>query len=103
MTSQRTRDYELVMVLTPEASDEEAAAAVERVAEYITEHGGSVSEQEGWGVRRLAYPIRRYQEGNYMLTQFQLDSKEVGELGRRLNASQDVLTHLVTKVDKSAK
>ena len=82
---------------------EEAAAAVERVAEYITEHGGSVSEQEGWGVRRLAYPIRRYQEGNYMLTQFQLDSKDVGELDRRLNASQDVLTHLVTKVDKSAK
>ena len=91
------------MVLTPEASEEEAAAAVERVADFITDHGGSVAEQEGWGVRRLAYPIRRYQEGNYVLTHFTLESKDVGELDRRLSASQDVLTHLVTKVDKSAK
>ena len=98
MTSQRTRDYELVMVLTPEASDEEAAAAVERVSEYITEHGGSVSEQAGGGVRRLAYPIRRYQEGNYVLTRFTMGPDEVLELNRSLVALEDILRFLVTTV-----
>lgn len=84
------------MVLSPEASDEEVAAAVERVTSFVTERGGSVSEQETWGLRRLAYPIRRFQEGNYVLTRFALDAKDVVELDRGLNASEDVLRHLVT-------
>ena len=96
MTTQRLRDYELVMVLIPEANDEEVAAAVERVTNFVTERGGSVLEQETWGLRRLAYPIRRFQEGNYLLTRFALDPKDVLEFDRSLNASEDVLRHLMT-------
>ena len=102
MVSQRMRDYELVMVLSPEVDEENASAAIERVANFITERGGTVSEPDNWGVRRLAFPIRRYQEGNYVQRRFALDAKDVVELDRTLIASEDVLTHLVTKVDKSA-
>ena len=103
MVAERMRDYELVMVLSPEADEDQVTAMVERVANLITERGGSVAEQDSWGLRRLAYPIRRFQEGNYLLTRFTLDAKDVPEIDRNLEASEDVLRHLVTKVDKAAK
>ena len=103
MVSQRLKDYELVAVLSPESTDEEAEATMERIAAFISERGGAVSERESWGVRRLAYPIQRFQEGNYVLTRFSLNGQDVVELDRNLNASQDVLTHLVTKPSKPVK
>jgi len=93
-------DYELLMVVSPEADEDRVTGLVDRVASYVTEGGGSISNQENWGVRRLAYPIQRFQEGNYMLTQFVLDPKLVLELDRTLVASEDVLRHLVTRIEK---
>ena len=101
MVAQRLRDYELVMVLSPEADEDEVAATVDRVSKLISERGGTVSDLETWGVRRLAYPIRRFQEGHYLLTRFALDASDVLELDRSLNGSEDVLRYLVTRVDKS--
>ena len=97
MTTQRIRDYELVMVLSPQASDEEVAATVERVDTFITERGGELSDQQNWGLRRLAYPIQNFQEGNYILKRFNSDPDSILQLDRTLNASEDVLRHLVTK------
>ncbi|MCI0441302.1 MAG: 30S ribosomal protein S6 [Chloroflexi bacterium] len=97
MVAERVRDYELVMVLSPEFSDEELTAGIERVSRFITDRGGSVSEQEVWGLRRLAYPVKRFLEGTYVLTRFKLDAANVGGLDRNLRASEDVLRHLVTR------
>ena len=96
MATQRQREYELVVVLTPEAAEAEAAVSVDRVAGFIADRGGSVSVRESWGVRRLAYPIQNYREGNYFLMRFELDAGETRELDQTLQASQDVLRHLVT-------
>jgi len=102
LVAERTRDYELVTVLSPEATEEEVAATLERVANFITEHNGSVSDREDWGVRQLAYPIKHFQEGNYVLTRFSLNATDVLELDRSLKASENVLRHLVAKVDKNS-
>ena len=96
MATQREREYELVVVLTPEAGEAEAAVSVDRVAGFIADRGGTVSVRESWGVRRLAYPIQNYREGNYFLMRFELDAGETRELDQTLQASQDVLRHLVT-------
>ena len=96
MTTERQREYELVVVLTPEAAEAEAAVSVDRVAGFIADRGGTVSVRESWGVRRLAYPIQNYREGNYFLMRFELDAGETRELDQTLQASQDVLRHLVT-------
>ena len=96
LVAQRQREYELVVVLTPEAGEAEAAVSVDRVAGFITDRGGTVSVRESWGVRRLAYPIQNYREGNYFLMRFELDAGETRELDQTLQASQDVLRHLVT-------
>ena len=101
MTSQRTRDYELVMILSPEATESEAAETARRVSALITDGGGSVSRQEHWGVRRLAYPIQRFVEGNYFITRCAMDAGAANDLDKTLNAAQDVLRHLIFKLEKS--
>ena len=98
MASERSRDYELVMILSPEANEEELTATVERVSNFITEHGGTAEEPDNWGLRRLAYPVEEFMEGNYVLTRFSLEASNVSELDRSLTSSDDVLRHLVTKV-----
>ena len=99
MVTQKLREYELVVVFTPEATEDEAAAAVERVTGFISDRGGSVIAREDWGVRRLAYPIKKFQEGNYVLLRFGLEAKDAKELDSTLQAAQDVLRHLVTIAD----
>ena len=97
LTTQRTDEYELVLVLSPEASDDETVATLDRLAGFISERGGDAPEWERWGVRRLAYPISDFMEGNYVLTRFSLSAAETSELERALNSSTDVLRHLLTK------
>ncbi len=98
MVAQQTRDYELMIVLSPEATEEELSATMERVHRFITERDGSIGKHEVWGLRRLAFPIMNFMEGNYVLTQFTLPPSDVVEFNRSLEAAEDVLRSLVTKV-----
>ena len=101
MTLQRTRDYELVMILSPEATESEAAATARRISTLIADGGGSVSHQENWGSRRLAYPIQRFIEGNYFIMRCVMNPQAATELDKTLNAAQDVLRHLIFRLEKS--
>ncbi len=92
------RDYELVMVISPEVNEEEAANTLDRVARFITERGGSITNQEHWGLRRLAYPIDRFHEGNYFLTRLTLGPQIAKELEGSLRVSEEVLRHLLVRV-----
>ncbi len=95
MVAQRPRDYELVMILSPEVNEDEARATVDRIDGIISAAGGEVGEHEGWGVRRLAYPIGEFTEGNYFLTRFGTDASAIAELDRGLTAAEDVVRHLI--------
>ena len=101
MVAQQTRDYELLMIITPEANEEEITTAIERVTNFITGRGGSLIDQSNWGLRRLAYPIQNFHEGNYVLTRFSAATGDIIELDNSLKASEDILRHLTTKIDKS--
>ena len=101
MTSQRTRDYELAMILSPEATEAEAAQTVQRISDIISEGGGNISHQENWGIRRLAYPIQRFIEGNYFIMRCQMEAQAAAELDKTLNAAQDVMRHLIFRLEKS--
>ncbi len=91
------RDYELVMVLSPEVDEEGVTATVDRVSQFITQRGGSLTNQERWGVRRLAYPIQKFLEGNYVLTQFTFEPNSTKELEASLRASGEVIRYLLVK------
>lgn len=95
----RTREYELVFIVSPAVDDEEAATTVERIHGVITGGGGTLVKHEPWGMRRMAYPIREFNEGNYFLTQFSADPASTRGLEGALRLSENVLRHLLVKVE----
>ena len=94
------RQYELVMVISPDTNEEESSGLVERVGKFITDNGGVVKTQENWGTRKLAYPIENYREGSYVISAFNSEPSTANELEKLLRASQQVIRHLVIKQDE---
>ena len=93
------RDYELVLVISPEVAEEGFEATIENISRFITGKGGTITNIERWGKRRLAYPIMHFVEGNYVLARFKLRSAFGKELEANLRISEDVLRHLMIRSD----
>ena len=94
------RNYELVMVISPDLSEDEVSSSVERVQRFVSERGGEVLKVDRWGRRRLAYPIRRFTEGHYVIAQLRLGASAVRELDRNLQVAESFLRHLVVRTDE---
>lgn len=92
------RDYELVVILSPEITEEKLPTAVEKVSRLITDRGGTLVKMEPWGKRRLAYPLKHFTEGNYLLAQLKMEPASTKELESSLRLSEEVLRHLLVKV-----
>ncbi|TET40207.1 MAG: 30S ribosomal protein S6 [Dehalococcoidia bacterium] len=92
------RDYELVVIISPEVAEEEIPGALEKIGRFITERGGSISEVNQWGRRRLAYPIKNFMEGNYVLTQFKMEPGLTADLEASLGISEEILRHLLVRL-----
>ncbi len=91
------QDYELVLVFSPEVAEDGLEAAIGKVSQFITGNGGTLSTVEQWGKRNLAYPIKHFMEGSYVLTHFKLKPKLTKELETNLQISEEVLRHLLIK------
>jgi len=92
--------YELVVVINPDIAEEDVPAAIERVSAAVTGRGGEVIEVQPWGRRKLAYPIRRHLEGNYVTTQLRLDPARVREVEAGFAISEEILRHLLIRADE---
>lgn len=93
----KLRDYELMLVIRPEIADEALDATIDNVGHFITERGGSISEVERWGRRKLAYPVKHCAEGNYVVSRFKLKPTVSKELEANLQISEEVLRHLLVR------
>jgi small subunit ribosomal protein S6 len=94
------RDYELVLVVSPEAGDEGFPTTLDRVTSFIQERGGQIKDVDPWGRRRLAYPIRRFTEGFYAVTHFSIEPDQVRALEGNLDLAEDILRHLVVRQEE---
>lgn len=90
-------DYELMVIIKPEVVDEEVPKVVEKVTQFISRKGGSITEINQWGRRKLAYPIGQYLEGNYVLTRLKIEPSRVKELEANLRLSEEVVRHLLVR------
>jgi small subunit ribosomal protein S6 len=86
--------YELMFILDPILEDDKKAAAIETVKEIIAADG-EVSDVNIWGIKKLAYPIRKKNEGYYVVMQFTASPDLPKELDRRLKISDSFMRHLV--------
>ncbi len=91
------RDYELMVILSPEVGDDVINESLERLNQGVTSRGGEVVDVNHWGRRRLAYPINRHLEGNYVVSQIKLDPAEVPGLEGSLRISEEVIRHMIVQ------
>lgn len=94
------RRYELMLVMRPDTPDEQVDAVVDRATRSVTTSGGQIVKRSPWGRRRLAYPIGQHRDGSYHILLFDAPPPAVLELERGLNISEEVMRHLVTRVEK---
>ncbi len=94
------RRDELMLVLRPDLPDDRSQAVLERTTRALAAAGGQIVKQAPWGRRRLAYPIERYREGSYHIILFEAPATAVAELERGLLITEEVLRHLVTRVER---
>jgi len=94
------REYELVYIVAPTATDEEVEALQTQVAEIVQEFGGTVENTDLWGRRKLAYEIGHFTEGIYVVQVLDGPGTMISELGRRLRVRDQVLRHLIVRVDE---
>ena len=91
--------YELVLVVNAKIEDDARAAVVEKAKAYVTRFGGTVTEVEDWGKKKLAYEIQHMKEGFYYFIQFEADAACPAELEKRVRIMENVLRYLVVRKD----
>lgn len=92
------RNYEVAYIVDPELDEASQAALDERVAGWISAAGGKVLHVDRWGKRRMAYPIRKRQDGVYVFVQAELPSRSTTDLERELRLQEPVLRFMITAV-----
>jgi small subunit ribosomal protein S6 len=101
MVSQESklRNYELVVIISPEVADEGIDGVVDNISRLISRDGGTVGEVDRWGKRKLAYPIKHFLEGNYVLFRCKMKATSGKALEASLRISEEVLRHLLVRLD----
>ena len=97
------RQYELVYILPPDTSEQQSGELHEQVAQVVARLNGTVEKTENWGRRKLAYEIGRQKEGVYVLEVINGSGELMKELDRRLRVMDQVIRHLVVRVDEEKK
>ncbi len=89
--------YELCVVLSAKLEEEEKNAALERVKEFITRAGGTISDVDDWGKKRLAYEIQKMNEGFYYFIHFESETEAPAEIEGDLRIMEPVIRFLCVK------
>ena len=93
--------YELALVVNAKVEDEVRVATVEKAKEYITRFGGTVTNVDEWGKKKLAYEIQKMREGYYYFIQFDAEAECPGQLENRVRIMDNVIRFLCVKQDEA--
>jgi small subunit ribosomal protein S6 len=97
-----SRNYEMIYILRPDLSEEQVQQAIDQYCNLLKEYQAEEIEVKVWGKRRLAYPIKKYQDGIYILMNYQADGKQVAPLERAMRLGEDVIRYLTIKLEEKA-
>jgi len=97
------RTYELMFIVRPDMPEEEQDKLISTLETSVTSSGGTVKKVERMGKRRLAYTVRRFHEGIYLLLSVEGGGDLVHELERRLRVTEQVIKFLTVRIDEEQK
>jgi small subunit ribosomal protein S6 len=95
--------YETVFIAEPEISNDQVDQLISKIKQAITTHQGTVTGEDRWGRRRLAYPIHGHREGFYAVMNFTAAAEVVNAIEHLYNVTDSVVRHLTTRVIKKNK
>lgn len=93
------RSYEMVFIVHPEVEGDDFTTVIENIEGLIERNEGRVAQIEPWGLRHLAYPIKKQESGQYVMLQLELEPQSVAEVDRGLCLMEPVLRHLIVLLD----
>jgi small subunit ribosomal protein S6 len=96
------QNYELMVIFTPVLSEEEFKTAQKKYVDFITAGGGSIVHSNPWGLKSLAYPVQKKTTGIYWVMEYVAPSNMNEKLKIQLLRDEQVLRHIVIKLDKYA-
>jgi small subunit ribosomal protein S6 len=97
------RVYEELFIVKPDAPEEEVDGFVDQLKTLITHGEGTVDKVDRWGIRKLAYRVSKYAEGQYILMQFSSSPESVKEIERRLRVTDMVIKFITVRIDEKQK
>ena len=92
--------YELAVVISAKIEDDERAATFEKVQRIITKHGGTITNVDEWGKKRLAYEVRKMREAFYYFIQFDAEATVPAEIESRIRLNENVVRYLCVRQDE---
>ena len=96
------RNYEIMYIIKPTLDEDSIDAVAKKVDDQIVALGGSIEKTEKRGRKRLAYEVKDFKDGFYVLTNFKADPKQLTEFERLLKLNDDVIRHLVVRLEDEA-
>ena len=94
------RNYEIMIIVKPTLSEDETKKVVDNFAKVLTDNGAKITESKEMGQRELAYEIKKFKSGYYYLYFIEAeDDKAINEFDRLSRISNDVIRHLITKIE----
>src|ERR1051326_9142163 len=94
------RAYELMFIVRPDLMEEDLDKLLSTFGTHATNAGATVGNMEKMGKRRLAYSVKKFHEGFYVLMSLQADGKAIHELERRLRVAEQVLKFITVRMDE---
>ena len=91
--------YECVILARQEISTQQVDTLIEELSGVITQGGGTVAKKENWGLRSLAYRVKKNRKAHYILLNLDTPSAAVKEMERQMGINEDILRHLTIRVD----
>lgn len=92
-------NYEVMFIVNPTLEEEKKNEAIEAVKKIISENG-TLGDVDEWGMRKLAYPIEKKNEGYYVVIEFQAETTVPKELDRRLKIMDPIMRHIIVNKDE---
>ena len=97
------RVYEVMYSAQPDTAEDDITKLNEAITSLVEKDGGTVSVVEGWGRRRMAYPINKKTEGYYVLLEIEGSGQEIAELERRFRVNDVIMRYMTVRVDEDRK
>ena len=91
------RLYEMLVIIDQKLDNEKIETTIDTIKGFITENKGEISEEEKWGVRKLAYELKRREEGYYMYFEYSIEPDKIPEIKNKMRLKKEIMRFMILK------